>query len=88
MATIKSTNVSIKIYLHNGDTYEVQDDANGKNATAALYDFNARNIVKVVGEGLETLIPFHSILKIEKTIATVETEVENDICKKPEQPQP
>lgn len=81
MATIPSTNVSIKIYLHNGDTYEVQDDANSKNATAALYDFNAKGIVRVIDNGLDTLIPFHSILKVEKTIATVQTQVDNDICR-------
>lgn len=88
MATIKKTNVSIKIYLHNGDTYEVKDGADGNFATAALYEFNARNIVTVVGDGLDTLIPFHSILKVEKTIETVEEEVENDICKPEETPEP
>lgn len=90
MATVKKINKSITIYLHNGDTYEVADGENGSLATAALYDFNNKDIVKVVGDDMETLIPFHSILKVEVTTSEEETEVEDTFCvnKVPEDVEP
>lgn len=80
MATVNKTNLSITVYLHNGDTYDVDDGVNGNYATAAMYDFKAEKIIKVVDSGTEVFIPFHSVLKIEQTINNVSSTVTNDIC--------
>lgn len=80
MATVSERNLTITIYLHNGDTYEVADERGKKIATSALGDFNARNIVKVIEDDQYVLIPFHSILKVEVTQSTQETEIEDTFC--------
>lgn len=89
MALQKQTQIiEVKFILHDGTEYEAKDEAGASvptKGTLAYNQFFHKDYVTILGDDVDTYIPYHSIkvMEVKKTMET--SEIKDDFCVVPEE---
>lgn len=78
--TYKKALKTIKVYIHGiDDPIQVADTTTASNATNAYAEFeNGYKMHLVTGEGQQTVVPYHAVVKVEVTTAPSADITKND----------
>lgn len=78
--TYKKALKTINVYIHGiNDPVTVADTVSAPNASNAYAEFEAGYKMHLVtGEGKQTVVPYHAVIKVEVTTAASENITRND----------